>query len=236
MDVLDDDDQGALLGEGLEETAPCRERVVPTIAAELRLAAEADQCEQMRLDASFVTRAGKRALDGRVDLLGDFLGRVLFEHTRLSLHDLAERPERDSVAVRQAASLAPRDQLGVGVDKPLQLVDEATLSDAGDADEGQELRRSLMARALERVPNDAELALAADEVGACLVRHVDAEAGVRREGRPDADRLRLPLRLDGLGRLVVDGDPRRAKGRLVDDDPVHRRRALEACRRVDDIA
>ena len=119
---------------------------------------------------------------------------------------------------------------------PLQLVDEAALADSRDADEREELRRSLVARALERVPDDAELALAADELGARLVRDVDAEARVRGDGRPDADRLRLALRLDRLGLLVVDGGPRRAVRRLVDEDPVHRRRALQACGRVDDVA
>ena len=50
------------------------------------------------------------------------------------------------------------------------------------------------------------------------------------------DRLRLALRLDGLGRLVVDGGRGRSVRRLVDDDAVDRCRALQPCRGVDDVA
>ena len=87
---------------------------------------------------------------------------------------------------------------------PLELVDEPALADAGDADEREELRRPLVARALEGVADDAELALAADELRARLVRDVDAEARVRCDRLPDGDRLGLALRLDGLGAVVVD--------------------------------
>ena len=64
----------------------------------------------------FVARAGERVLDGLADLLGDLLRRVLLEDAGLRLDDLAERPQRDAVAVGEAAALAPRDELGVGVD------------------------------------------------------------------------------------------------------------------------
>ena len=130
----------------------------------------------MRLDPGLVARAGERVLDGLVDLRRDVVRRVLLEDAGLRLDDLAERPERDPVAVREAASLAPGDELRVGLDDAVELVDEAALADARDADEREELRRALVARPLERVPDDAELALAADELGARLVRDVDAEA------------------------------------------------------------
>ncbi len=149
---------------------------------------EAEEREEMRLDPRLVAGAGERVLDGLVDLRRDLLRCVLLEDAGLRLDDLAERPQRDSVAVGEAAPLAPGDELGVGVDDALELVDEAALADPRDADEREELRRALVARPLERVPDDAELALAADELRARLVRDVDAEARVRRDGRPDADR------------------------------------------------
>ena len=132
-------------------------------------------------------------LDDLVDLRGDLLRRVLLEDAGLRLHDLAERPQRDAVSVGEAASLAPRDELRVCVDDALQLVDEAALADAGNSDEGQQLRRALVTRSLERVPHDAELALAPDELGARLVRDVDAEPRVGRDGLPDRNRLGLAL-------------------------------------------
>ena len=61
------------------------------------------------------------------------------------------------------------DELGVGVDDSLQLVDEAALADAGHADEREELRRALVPCAFECVADDRELALAADELGARVV-------------------------------------------------------------------
>jgi hypothetical protein len=91
-------------------------------------------------------------------------------------------------------------------------------------------------RPVEGVSHDAELALAPDELRPRLVRDVHAETRVRGERCPDWDRLRLSLRLDRLSRFVIDSLARRAVGRLVREDAVHRRRALEACRGVDDIA
>ena len=210
VDVLDDEDERTLLGETLEEAAPGGERLVAAIAAELRFAGEAEEREEMRLDARLVAGAGERVLDGLVDLRRDLLRRVLLEDAGLRLDDLAERPQRDPVAVGEAASLAPGDELGVGVDDALELVDEAALADSGDADEREELRRALVPRALEGVADDAELALATDELGARLVRDVDAEARVRGDGRPDRDRLGLALRLDWRRLLVVDGGAGRA--------------------------
>ena len=74
----------------------------------------------------------------------------------------------------------------------------------GDADERQELRRPLVPCAFERIADDAELALAADELGARLVRDVDPEARSGRRRLPHRDGLRLALRLDGAASVVVD--------------------------------
>ena len=180
MDVFHDDDERSLLGESLEEAPPRGERLVAAVAAELCLAGEPEQAEQMRLHAGLVAGTGKRFFDNLADLRRDLCGRVLLEHAGLRLHDLAERPERDPVPIGEAATLAPRDELGVGVDEALQLVDEAA-PDAGDADEREELRRAFVARAFERIAHEVELTLASDELRARLVCDVDAEAGVSRD-------------------------------------------------------
>ena len=164
MDVLHDDDERALLRETLEEAPPGRERLVPAVAAELRLAAEAEQREEVLLDPRLVAGACERVLDRLVDLRRDLLRRVLLEHACLRLDDLAERPQRDPVAVGETAALAPGDELRVCLDDAVELVDETALADPGDADEREELRRPLVARSLEGVTDDAELALAADEL------------------------------------------------------------------------
>ena len=124
VDVLDDDDERPLFRETLEEAPPGGERLVAAIASQLCFAREAEERAEVRLDTRLVTRAGERVLDGLAELRSDLLRRVLLEDARLRLDDLAERPQRDSVAVGQAAALAPGDELGVGVDEPLELVDE----------------------------------------------------------------------------------------------------------------
>ena len=155
---------------------------------------------------------------------------------RLRLDDLAERPQRHPVAVRQASALTPRDELGIVLHELTELVDEATLADAGHADERHELRRSRAAHAVERVAEDGELVLAADELRARLVLDIDPGACPHLIGQPDRDRLGLPLGLD-RGRLAeldrVAGRPLR---RLVDEHAVDRRGALQASGGIDDVA
>src|SRR5262249_22833566 len=88
----------------------------------------------------------------------------------LRLDDLAEGPQCDPVAVRQAAPLPPDDQLGVGVDDPRQLVDEPALADPGDAHDGHELWHPLVPDAFEGVAEHVELALASDQTRSRPVR------------------------------------------------------------------
>ena len=54
-----------------------------------------------------------------------------------------------------------------------ELVNEAALADAWNADERHELRSRARRARVERVPENAELPLAADELRARLVRDVD---------------------------------------------------------------
>ena len=89
---------------------------------------------------------------------------------------------------------------------------------------------------VEGVLDDSELAVAADELNACLVREVDAEAGTRAQRLPDRDRLGLAFGLDGRCVSIFDYPTGRPVRRLVREDSVDRRGILEASRRVDDIA
>ncbi len=170
-----------------------------------------------------------------MDLGRDVVGRVSFEDSRLRLDDLAERPHRDPVAVRETVALSPRDELLVVLYDPAQLVDEPTLADSGDADERQELRRSVVARPVEDVANDPELTVTTDQVRPSLVCEVDAEPGVRGNRLPHRDRLGLALGLDRRKLSVVDRMPCRTLGRLVHDHAVDGRGALQARSRVDDV-
>ena len=82
MEVLDDEHERTLLGETLEEASPGGEGLVSAIASELCVAGEAEEREEMRLDARLVARAGERVLDDLVQLRRDVLGRVLLAERR----------------------------------------------------------------------------------------------------------------------------------------------------------
>ena len=112
-----------------------------------------------------------------------------------------------------------------------QLGDEAALADAGDAHERHLLRRPFLPGSFEPSHELIELSPAADERRACRHRFA-AHPRARSDGLPDAYRLGLPFRVDGLGFAVVDHVPGRAVRRLADEDSVHGRRGLQPCRRV----
>jgi hypothetical protein len=172
VDVFEHQHGGALLGHALDESPPSREGFIATVSAELRLLRESDERQQVRLDPRGIGFR-QRVRGGTAELVRHLGRSVLLVHARLRLDDLTQRPERDAVAVCEAAALPPRDELGVGVDDPRELVDEPTLPDAGDPDERDELRRTRMPRAFECVSHDAELAFPTDELRARVVGDVD---------------------------------------------------------------
>ena len=99
-----------------------------------------------------------------------------------------------------------------------ELVDEPALADAGDADDRDELRRSLLLDPRERAHEQVELALAPDERRAGDLVHVDAEARAGLDRLPHRHGLRLPLGCDRCVLPVVDDPLGGAVGRLADED------------------
>jgi hypothetical protein len=147
----------------------------------------------------------------------------------------ADGPEADAGAVRQRAPLPPPDQLRHLLDPLEELRHEPRLADAGNADQRHELRLAVARRAVERVEDDAELTFAADERSHDAQLEIHPEPRLRLHRLPDVDRLRLALCGHRLVLRVLDPVARRAPGRLADKHAVHRRRRLQACRRVHDI-
>ena len=115
----------------------------------------------------------------------------------MGLHDLAERPERDAVAVREAAALPPEDELRPVVDPVAELGEQPGLADARLARHGDELDLRLADHALERVLEQPQLAVAADERRRRGL-DVDAEAASRFQGSPQGHGLGLALDGDGI--------------------------------------
>src|SRR5207245_8528728 len=101
-------------------------------------------------------------------------GRVVgLEDSGLRFHHLRERPVADAFAIRERASLPPEDELGLllsAFDRREELRDESALPDAWNADERDELERTLLTCACERALQGFELAIAADERRATLRR------------------------------------------------------------------
>ena len=79
----------------------------------------------MGFDPAGVVRVGDDVLDGEPKLRLDGRWGVGREDAGVTLHDLCEGPEGDSVAVRQATALAPEDHLRAVLNSQEELPDEA---------------------------------------------------------------------------------------------------------------
>ena len=113
---------------------------------------------------------------------------VRLEDPGMGLDDLTERPERDPIAVGQAAPLPPAHQLGALVDVAKSSAHEPALADARLADEGHELDSESLLRSGRTPRSGASSPAAADEQGLLRPDQVGAEARTRLDaadtGRP----------------------------------------------------
>ena len=138
VQVLDDEHRRNALGDRLEERAPGGERLG---ALDQRCRLEADERQQALLAA---TRPSSPSGSTASELVPGDLGRVALEDARVRLDDLAERPERDSVAVR--AGSVPAASGRAPCDGRRRARSSATcrrLADARLADDGDELHRAV---------------------------------------------------------------------------------------------
>ena len=143
-----------------------------------------------------------------------------------------DRPERDALAVREAA---PLDDGRLVAEPGRELVAEARLARTGRAEHGDDLARPLGRDAREGVLEPAELALAADEVRREVPRPA-ARAGDDLVQLPRDERLGLALdreRPDGRRR---DGVADEVVGGLAEQDLARLGGLLEAGGDVDGVA
>ena len=236
VEILEYEYERAPFGEGFEEPAPGRERLTAAVAPGAGLGLEADQRTEVGLDPRRVRRLTENVPDRGLELLGGLGLVIALEDPGLRLHHLAQRPEGDPVAVREATPLAPGDDLGVVVDDAREFVDEPALAHSGDTDQRHELRDSFVPRSVERVAQDRELTLSSDELGTRLMGDVHTETGPCCHCLPHGDRLGLALRFDRRCVSILDGLAGRTIGRLIREDPVDGSGALQACGRVHDVA
>ncbi len=128
---------------------------------------------------------------------------VGLEDARVCLDDLAERPERDAVAVRWAPALSPVDELRPVVDPRAELGEQSRLADAWLACDRDELDLRLTDHALERVLEQTELAVAADERRRRRRFRVDSETARRRQRSPGRNGIAFALELERRQLLVA---------------------------------
>ena len=164
MDVLEDEYERPLLRHPLEEAAPSGERLaLLAVARDLRLRGDASQRPELCRDPRRLGCVRDEIRDGDLQLPFGFGRRIGLEHARLRLDHLAQRPVGDSFAVRKRAALPPIGEDAALLNGIQQLVDEPALSDSGNADERDELRRSFLFHSVERFAQQRAFSLAADE-------------------------------------------------------------------------
>src|SRR5215212_7126776 len=171
-----------------------------------------------------------------VELLLGLGRRIRVKDAGVCLHDLPYRPERHALAVRRRAPLPPVDELVALVDDEEELPDKAALTDPGDADEREELRRARLPRPLERVEQQVEFAASADELRPTRLHDIEAGSRPRLNRLPDGHGLRLALGMDRLCPPVLDEVASGPICHLSDEDAVDRSRGLQPRCRVHDVA
>jgi hypothetical protein len=152
------------------------------------------------------------------------------------LDDLTERPQADPLPIGQAPTLPPRDEIRLAVDESEKLVDQSAFTDAGLADNGDELRYRFVHSTSISILQECQLALTADQIDSRASIDVGAEPASRAHSTPQLDCFALALQRNGLERLVDDRVSRRPHCQLAGDETADRCNALQAGRRVDDVA
>ena len=160
-------------------------------------------------------RSGIVGSDLACELGCGFAGGVRLEDPALGLDDLAERPERDAVAVREASSLAPAHELAASLDVAAGARRTSRLLPTP----GSPMTVTSWTRPasrLARTPRQQrQLELPADQgrVGRRGSRRTPRRARGR-ERPPDGERLRLALDRDGSSPSYSKTRDRRAIGLL----------------------
>ncbi len=234
MQVLEHEHERPFVGDRLEEATPGGERLLAFVARPGVVRLEPDEWTQLALDPGDVCGVFDEPRHGAAQLFGRLLGAVRVEDSRLRLHHLRQRPERDALAVGQRTPVPPEDEPEVArLDRLEELVDEPALADAGHADQRHELRLPLADHARQRLAQQRQLLLATDQRRAADA--LDSDAGPGSARLPDRHGLGLALRLHRSCLDEVDRALRCSVGGLVDEDRVRVGRRLQARGRVDDI-
>ena len=166
--------------EPLEERAPGGEELRRVD----RAGVDPEEREEGRLDPAALGLVGDVGRDGLRDLRPGRALVVGLDEAGPAADHLAERPERDPLAICRAPTLVPPDRLNKAVEVLLEFPGQAGLADPADPGDRHEPGPPLPPGRMEEVLEQAQLVVAADEGGLERLRPpVTADAGRRRAGR-----------------------------------------------------
>src|SRR5262249_46287848 len=124
---------------------------------------EPEQVPEARLYPRLLVRVGNVGFDGRPELVAG-RGRVFaLGDSGAHPHHLGERPVGDALAVREAPAAMPVDEVDEPCDVLLEPPRDPRLAHSADADDGDEMRPTLVCTGVEEILDQAQLALATDE-------------------------------------------------------------------------
>ncbi len=233
MDVLEHHDRRSPIGDPLEEDPAGREQVLLVADASFF---ESEQVPEPRPNESALVGVGDVLLDRLRELRG-CRGRLLvLGDPRPPPDHLGERPERDTLAVGQAAPLVPPHIGDEPVDVFVQLPDQPGLPDPGDPLHGDHVDLPVIRGIVEQILDQSQLAIAACE--GRLDRGHPPEPAESDDplGPPEIDRGFLAFELERAGRLVGDHGIGRAHRGFADEDGAGRRDRLDPRGGVHEVA
>ena len=210
-------------GQPVQEAPPGGERLVAAAGLDRGAVALADQPAQVPGDPVGRLRVvGHGVGDDPGQATPDPVGRVGLEDAGLGLDDLGQGPVGHPAAggggtalvPGRGAALAPADQLVLGVQGPAELGHQPALADPGRAEQGDQLGPAAVPGPPERLQQQAQLAVAADQRHRPGGQAVHAGAVARLQGAPHAHRPGPPGQGEQAGRAVADRPLGRPAGRL----------------------
>ena len=209
-----------------------RQAAEQLVATAGRRVADAQQRQHRRLDpASFALVRDVRREHLR-DLRPGRLRVVRLEEAGARADHLAERPERDPLAVGRRAAVVPPDAFDHAVDVLQELPGEPALADPGLARDRDEPGALLAGGGVEEVLEQAQLLVAADErrlepVAPAATPALADDA----QGQPGGHRRCLALQDLLAGGLEGDRAGRGSLGRVADEHGARARPRSGAARR-----
>ena len=234
MQVLEEEHDRELLREPLEEQSPGTEELFLAPGAAFF---ETEKMRKPRLGEAALLCIGHVLLEGRPQLGAGGGGFFAFHDPGPHPDHLGQCPERHSLAVGKTPAPVPPDLIDEPVEVLVELPAEPRLADAGDPDDRDELRLSLLGAGVVELLHESQLAVATDEwrlEPGGLERA--SPAGGHSESPEELLGLGLPLQLVLACVLVGDrrfGGPAR---RSPDEDCAGLGGALDARRGVDEVA